>query len=94
MLGELEEADILLAVVSPLAEVVPGPATMPVVHLVADGIEGEAEQRARSIGGEVLVRRPQGLVLGLAGVEVEEVDHGEGVSVLILVKNEAELVET
>lgn len=82
-----------MPIVASLSNVVPRPLAVLVVHLLEDDLSGELEHRATRVGVHGLLGGPLALVLGLPHVEVVHVDHRDGVPVLVVVEDEAEVLE-
>lgn len=66
---------------------------MPLVYFFADGIEGKLEPRPRWICLKLLLWWAELVILMRAPVEVEYVDHGKSITVLISIEDNADLVE-
>lgn len=63
------------------------------MHLGPNRLDRKLPHRSLAVLLDLLLRRSKGAVLALANVEMEEVDHGEDVAVLIRVEDESELFE-
>jgi len=66
---------------------------MAFMYFCCNSLHGKLQSRPRWIRFELFVCRPVFVVLMRTTVEMEDVDNGKGVSVLIAVKDDSDLVK-